>query len=148
MGTEPFTAGGLGDGSGRLLETSAAGTPDIASARRDATAHLRRWGCSNEDDAILVLSELVTNAVLHAGGARRIRVDCAGGRIRISVHDADPRPARMAADVPAVGGRGLRIVARLSRRWGSAPLGGGKDVWAELSCTSAAPPAGDVAGAT
>ena len=64
-----------GDGSDHL-ETSAAGAEQIAAVRHAAVAHLQRSGCSNIEHAVPVLSELVTNAVLHAGGAPYVLVAC------------------------------------------------------------------------
>lgn len=118
--------------SGCLLETSATAPGEIAAARHAAAAHLERCGCTNIDHAVLVLSELVTNAILHAGGADRIVVACDDSAIHINVHDHGREPALPRHDNPAVGGRGLHIVARLTDRWGSSPSGDGKDVWATL----------------
>ncbi len=119
---------------GGLLEQVAGAPAEIALVRRAATDHLGRCGCANADDAVLVLSELVTNAVLHAGGADRITVDCRDGSIRIDVHDGATDAARVPDVAPEVGGRGLRIVEALAERWGSDPLDAGKVVWAELPC--------------
>jgi anti-sigma regulatory factor (Ser/Thr protein kinase) len=120
-------------GSGHRFETAAATTADISAVRRSAAAHLERWGSTNVDDAVLVLSELVTNAVRHGGGAEHILVACHGPWIHIVVHDRSPEPAVAAVDLPAIGGRGLRIVAELSEEWASRPTGDGKAVWATLA---------------
>lgn len=85
---------------------------------------------------MLVVSELVTNAVLHGGGAVRIRVACDHACIYISVHDNRTEAARLRTDNPAIGGRGLYIVDQLADRWGSTALAAGKDVWAVLPCTA------------
>jgi len=119
---------------GGLLEQVAGVPAEIAAVRRAAIAHLGRCGCSNAADAVLVLSELVTNAVLHAGGADRVAVECLDGSIRISVHDKTTDPAEVADETRDVGGRGLRIVEALADRWGTDPLGAGKVVWAVLPC--------------
>ncbi len=133
MATDPPPPTWSGGGhSGRLLETSATAPGEIAAARHAAAAHLRRCGCTNIDDAVLVLSELITNAILHAGGADRIVVACNDSAIHINVHDHGRTPALPRRDNPAVGGRGLHIVERLTERWGSSPSGDGKDVWATL----------------
>jgi anti-sigma regulatory factor (Ser/Thr protein kinase) len=86
------------------------------------------------DDVTLVVSELVTNAVLHGTGDVTIRVDVAAAGITVEVADDEPDlvdapPA--AKDAPA--GRGLLLVSRVARRWGVRPEGAGKVVWAELA---------------
>lgn len=132
MAKDPFPPAGQNGGSQHALEMAAAGPADVAAARRAAAAHLRGAGVANVDGAVLVLSELVTNAVRHAGGADRILVGCSDGWVDISVHDhgagsASPRDAGT-----AVGGRGLRIVEKLADEWGTQPMSGGKAVWARV----------------
>jgi anti-sigma regulatory factor (Ser/Thr protein kinase) len=139
MATDMFPPVGPHGGPGQHLEMSAARPADIAAARRAATAHLQRAGCSNIDGAVLVLSELVTNAVLHAGGAHRILVACSVGWIHISVHDRRAGPIHTRHDDGAVDGRGLRIVDRVAEDWGSRPLAGGKAVWALVPSERATP---------
>ena len=119
---------------GGLLEQAARAPAEIAAVRRAAIAHLERCGCSNAADAVLVLSELVTNAVLHGRGADRVAVECRAGSIRISVHDKSTDPAELADETRGVGGRGLRIVETLAECWGTDPAGAGKVVWAVLPC--------------
>lgn len=90
------------------------------------------------EDAQLVASELVTNAVRHSGceGEHRLSVDVGrrAGNLIISVHDPGlthdvAEPAGPHASEP--GGRGLQIIQRLSVRWGSERPDGYR-VWAEL----------------
>lgn len=131
------------DWRGRRLETSALGLAGIGRVRHEVASHLRRCNCTNIPDAVLVLSELVTNAVLHAGGAEHIVIVCDDEWIRICVHDAGPEEAAPRHEAPVVGGRGLHIVGHLAREWGSTPSDGGKDVWAVLPCTTSAAPAPD-----
>jgi anti-sigma regulatory factor (Ser/Thr protein kinase) len=87
-------------------------------------------------DALLITSELVANAVQHGGAPVRLEVSGAPGRLVLRVHDiapGSPRPQVGAAD--REGGRGLLLVAALASDWGCAPLpnGDGKYVWAELT---------------
>ncbi|WP_407564098.1 ATP-binding protein [Streptomyces sp. 184] len=110
----------------------------VALARAQARKAVARWGLAGiEEPAALVVSELVTNAVVHARASpgreiltRFIRLD---NGVRIEVHDAsDERP------VPRVpgddGGFGLLLVDELTDRWGVAERGGiGKCVWAVLT---------------
>ncbi|MFE2146318.1 ATP-binding protein [Streptomyces sp. NPDC059456] len=104
---------------------------------RDFTRRtLRDWGWDGHEsaeDALLVVSELVTNAALHAGGCHEL-VLTAGEALRIDVLDGAPAPPRpRAGRRPGVpGGHGLHIVQRLSDRWGSYTHGAGKGVWAEI----------------
>ncbi|MGA5820950.1 ATP-binding protein [Kitasatospora sp. NPDC094028] len=88
------------------------------------------------EDVLLMVSELVTNACLHApGGPRELRLHWDGDRLRAEVTDASPVPTRLRpnADPGRPGGHGLRVVDRLARAWGSLPDGGGKRVWLEVS---------------
>ncbi|KJS59873.1 regulator [Streptomyces rubellomurinus] len=87
------------------------------------------------EDVLLMVSELVTNACLHApGGPRELRLHWDGDRLRVEVADASPVPPRLRSNAdPAIpGGHGLRVVDRLARAWGSLPEGGGKQVWLEV----------------
>jgi anti-sigma regulatory factor (Ser/Thr protein kinase) len=88
-------------------------------------------------EALLVGSELVTNAVLHSGGASdhilEVRADLRRGRLLISVHDPgiSGHPAQPRQTGSGLGGWGLRIVEQLAERWGSERPDGYR-VWAEL----------------
>jgi anti-sigma regulatory factor (Ser/Thr protein kinase) len=104
---------------------------------RDATRDaLTSWRLAHvEENAILLVSELVTNAVRHAGGTYAIALDleAAGTWLRIEVQDADrhwPRPR-----VPAgfdESGFGFVLVDALAAKWGVRETATGKAVWAEL----------------
>jgi hypothetical protein len=75
------------------------------------------------DRAILVASELVTNAVVHARTDLRLRLELRGDWLHIAVRDGSPRLLRLvtARDPEAEGGRGLWLVDQLGRAWGSTP---------------------------
>jgi len=107
---------------------------DIAPARHLVEMRLEEWGCEHGEDVLLVLSELVTNAVKHAGGAARIVVHSSDGVVRIVVHDANPVAPKMRSRPDESGGFGLRIVDHLTIEWGWTPESEGKQVWAEVSC--------------
>jgi anti-sigma regulatory factor (Ser/Thr protein kinase) len=87
------------------------------------------------DDANLVLSELVTNALRHGLGAivvhgALVENDC----LRLSVTDwADELPHLLEPDPDRIGGVGLRVVAALAAEWNVAPFPGGKTVWASIA---------------
>ena len=87
------------------------------------------------DDALLVVSELATNAVQHGSGDVVVRAEIDDDRaIQLSVTDAGDRlPALQPADPGRVGGLGLRIVDQLASEWGVAPFPGGKTVWATIA---------------
>ncbi|HEV8652911.1 MAG TPA: ATP-binding protein [Actinomycetes bacterium] len=89
------------------------------------------------ETAVLLANELVTNALRHGRGRVALRVEKRRRSVRVSVHDADPRPPRPAAPDPeAENGRGLRLVELLAERWGTEPVPGhGKRVWFELGPT-------------
>jgi anti-sigma regulatory factor (Ser/Thr protein kinase) len=106
-------------------------------ARRACRAFARRNHVHAVDTLLLVLSELVTNAVEHGHAPIGIRIECDAGSVRIEVSDAlaNPRavtPRRMSLD--GNGGMGLRIVDAVSTHWGAHENSGGsgKTVWAEL----------------
>ncbi|MFJ3722865.1 SpoIIE family protein phosphatase [Streptomyces sp. NPDC090045] len=79
----------------------------------------------------LIVSELVTNAIRHAGGPVRLRLIRAD-TLTCEVSDSSNTQPRMRrARSSEEGGRGLYIVAQLSHRWGSRYTAGGKTVWSE-----------------
>jgi anti-sigma regulatory factor (Ser/Thr protein kinase) len=111
---------------------------EAPAAARAALRQIKELGAA-QDDAILVASELVTNAVVHSGGtpadAIQVRAVLMGGGISISVHDpglSGDTPHPRDTGVLEAEGRGLRIVERLARRWGF-EFDCGHRVWAELA---------------
>jgi anti-sigma regulatory factor (Ser/Thr protein kinase) len=112
----------------------------VSAARRFVRAMIEELGAAAEallDDAVLLTSELVANAVLHAGGPIGVDVELEPGppaRIRIEVSDDSPvSPTIRDYGSGASTGRGLALVARLASRWGVDPVEpAGKAVWAEL----------------
>jgi anti-sigma regulatory factor (Ser/Thr protein kinase) len=104
-------------------------------ARRFAAEHLDRWGLGDlAETATLLVSELVTNAVLHGDGDRRLDVEATGDAVRFAVHDGGAgRPERRQARPGELSGRGLALVEALAPRWGVEPRpDSGKIVWFEL----------------
>ncbi|MGW6691117.1 ATP-binding protein [Streptomyces sp. NPDC054961] len=86
------------------------------------------------EDALLLVSEVVGNACLHAGGPTSLLLRCSPERLRIEVTDGstDAPAPRAHADPGLPGGHGLLIVERLAAQWGSEPVDGGKCVWVEV----------------
>lgn len=84
-------------------------------------------------EAVLVASELATNAVRYAGSPFRTVIVPGEGHVRIEFHDACPAtPRRQLASTSDVGGRGLAIVEHLARKWGVDEHAGRKVVWADI----------------
>ncbi len=127
-----------------VTESSALLLPFTASsvgvARRHLVSDLIEAGVSAPavTDAALVLSELLSNALQHAGplpgSAIRVAWDLDSDSVRVSVSDGggSSRPELGQPTTTTTGGRGLRIVARLSRRWGTLCDDEGTTVWAEV----------------
>jgi anti-sigma regulatory factor (Ser/Thr protein kinase) len=110
---------------------------DAPSAARRFVANVlqrRRYGePAHTEDAQLVVSELATNAVIHAGSPFSVAVHYVGSAIRISVHDRNPGLPMLRHGGPAArAGRGLHLVGALARAWGVEPSADGKTVWAEV----------------
>jgi hypothetical protein len=105
------------------------------AARRFVEEALRGWGHSGTvvDDARLLLSELVTNAVTHARSPFSVTLRARGSALRLAVRDGSPAEPTLRPMAPeADSGRGLQIVAALAKDWGVLATRGGKTVWAEL----------------
>ncbi|WP_369035028.1 ATP-binding protein [Streptomyces adonidis] len=128
------------------------------TAAREARAEVRRqleeWGLTDPDDlanrddpkgrdapkgrddlldvAELLVSELVTNAVLHAASRFRLTLTAAHGILRCEVTDTGRRTPRVRHAGAAESGRGMFLVDALARRWGCHQEGPGKTVWFEL----------------
>lgn len=86
------------------------------------------------DTVALLVSEVATNAVLHAYGREvRVRIAVHGGRLRVEVDDSSPEmPVGRGAEDGDQDGRGLALVAALSDLWGVRAQPGGKTFWFEL----------------
>lgn len=86
------------------------------------------------EDAAVIVTEMATNAVVHAHSEFEVHVRLTGDVVRVSVSDLSPEPpVDRAASRLATSGRGVRLVAELTRRWGIERRPPGKSVWAELA---------------
>ena len=105
----------------------------VGAARHALRYWLHKRGCTTTDDAVLVLSELVTNAMVHAGAGCTIEMQYDDARLRLEVRDPSPSPPVIAVVRPhETGGRGLHIVDAVTGAWGWEPTVDGKRVWASL----------------
>ena len=85
------------------------------------------------DDLSLVVSELVTNAVMHTDGPITLTVETSRHLVRVEILDNVPDLLQLPATEDAEHGRGLPIVERVAHAWGADPqIDDGKMVWAEL----------------
>ena len=120
------------------VELSASYPAEPAAARKArhfVAAALTRGGYSGAlvDDARLVVTELATNAVVHARSPFSVAVEISGSRVRVLVHDgSSSEPKLRGDDLTAVSGRGLRLVDAVAAGWGVDMTAAGKTVWAQL----------------
>lgn len=112
----------------------------VTEARRFVTSAVGVAGADLVDAVVLVTSEVVTNAVVHASGDVSLVVRVTPGGVRVEVSDRSVVALRQGATgMLAESGRGLSIVDALASRWGVEPLpGGGKTVWFEIAGTPGA----------
>jgi anti-sigma regulatory factor (Ser/Thr protein kinase) len=112
----------------------------VGHTRRFTRRTLRAWGMTRDDmdGVLLVVSELVTNALVHTDGQVRLDLTLLDNRLRVSVADASPRTPVKPTSIgwEATGGRGILLVEAMSEAWGTVPVSGGKQVWAELMLSS------------
>ncbi|MFJ9608988.1 ATP-binding protein [Kitasatospora sp. NPDC101176] len=116
-----------------------AGLPKpVARARAFTAQAIADWSWPTDaegaDDIVLLVAELVANAMLHAGGPVFLLLDASETRLRIEVADGSttlPEP-RVPHRPGLPGGYGLFIVQKAATRWGAVPHADGKSVWAEI----------------
>jgi anti-sigma regulatory factor (Ser/Thr protein kinase) len=102
----------------------------------------QRTGCQEHavdllDDALLLITELVTNAVLHGGPPILLAVECDDTSLHVRVRDGSTvLPSRREVGLESEGGRGMTLVELLTSTWGVTPVadegGVGKEIWFEL----------------
>ncbi|MGW0775731.1 ATP-binding protein [Streptomyces sp. NPDC002835] len=122
----------------RRARIAVAGGPSaVAFARDRVITHIEAWGLrlgEDEQNAIrLVASELITNAVVHAGGFVTVALDLKDDMLVLVVHDGSPEPPRRQNTTEDdEGGRGLELVDFLAARSGWERTNKGKKVWVEF----------------
>jgi hypothetical protein len=120
---------------GTAAELTLGRDPDaVPKSRRFVRSSLTGEDAEMIQDTELVVTELVTNALLHGEPPVTIRLLILGSRIRVEVEDTGRAiPIRSLSDPDSMTGRGLALIASLANRWGVDPgRSGGKVVWAEI----------------
>ena len=111
-----------------------AGDADVSIARRVVRETFRGASPEAVYAAELVVTELVTNGLLHGGGVASVSVERVPTGVRIEARDRNRHAPLVAVDSPdSMTGRGLHLVRRLAARWGVQPTDDGKVVWAEVA---------------
>ncbi|WP_327355374.1 ATP-binding protein [Streptomyces sp. NBC_01304] len=125
---------------------------EVGRARRWARSRLAGSGIEADEPLaetlVLLISELVTNAVVHTGCPAVLRMLLLGNgdvaeesspdTVRVEVADSSARPPRPRhAEGDETNGRGLELVDGLADRWGWQPEGAGKSIWCEVDRESA-----------
>jgi hypothetical protein len=124
-----------GHHTGELTRVFPAAADAPRAARHFVVDTLHAWGAEGRliDNAALVVTELTTNALMHARSGSKVRMWTSRDAIRIAVEDAAAiLPVQRSPSSLASSGRGLALVAALSQQWGADLLDEGKVVWAEL----------------
>lgn len=113
--------------------------PDAESPRR--ARYLARDALAGQSEettelVMLLVSEVVTNAVLHARSDIRVAISWNGDAVRVEVADHSPLlPAQRHFSEMATTGRGIQLVDEIADSWGLVPGDEGKVVWFELTAT-------------
>lgn len=119
-----------------LIRTFSRDAAEVPRARRFVADALDRAGLRATDEVLLVISELVTNAVLYGDDPVELHLEVDEGELHLEVLDGGGDPPVAPAGMPhgeAHGGRGLPLVASLSRAWGARlDPRGYTMVWADL----------------
>jgi anti-sigma regulatory factor (Ser/Thr protein kinase) len=108
--------------------------PDqVGAARLFVDAELAAWGVRAED-VLLLVSELATNAVLHARSDFVVDIRALPERVRVEVSDGNSRlPTVVSVPADAYSGRGLLLLQALSVAWGvESHAADGKTIWFEV----------------
>ncbi|MFJ4202397.1 ATP-binding protein [Streptomyces sviceus] len=108
----------------------------MREARAEVREQLEGWGFAARGDlvdtAVLLVSELATNALLHSASRFTLTLSAAHGVLRCEVADSGHRAPQVLDAGVAESGRGLFLVEALALRWGCHQGGTGKTVWFEL----------------
>jgi anti-sigma regulatory factor (Ser/Thr protein kinase) len=109
--------------------------PAVPQTRERVTEVLAEWGLMGEpvEPTLLVVTELLSNAIDHARGPVRLSVELSAEEVHVEVHDATPDAPQLRPPNPArARGRGVYLVEQVSSRWGWTADPPGKVVWADV----------------
>jgi anti-sigma regulatory factor (Ser/Thr protein kinase) len=122
----------------RASRTFSAAPESVREARHLVHSVCRQAGVEEAESSVaLLVSELVTNAVVHAGTPVRLDVSCAGGELTVGVTDGDARSPSPRSTRGEGGGFGLWLLDRQADRWGVRHHRCGKTVWFAVCCVPA-----------
>ncbi|MFD5232003.1 ATP-binding protein [Streptomyces qaidamensis] len=128
-------------GAGHLRVEYAPRPTAVREARAEVRRQLEGWGLAERgevaDVAELLVGELATNALVHAGSRFRLTLFAAHGVLRCEVADDERRVPRVLEAGAGESGRGMFLVDALAQRWGCHRDGPGKTVWFELGTCGA-----------
>ncbi|MEG8276794.1 ATP-binding protein [Streptomyces sp. AHA2] len=123
-------------GAGHLSVEYAPGPVTVREARAEVRKALEGWGLDERGEVVdvaeLLVGELATNALVHAGSSFRLTLSAAHGVLRCEVADTERRVPRVVEAGTGENGRGMFLVDALAQRWGCHRDGPGKTVWFEL----------------
>ena len=113
----------------------------VGAARRLVRRQLARVADELNDETLdaasLLISELVTNAIVHARTDVALRAAFGDGVFRVEVSDGSPAlPAGRSPTGIGGTGHGLQLIEAIATRWGVKPSASGKTVWFELACAN------------
>ncbi|HET9060261.1 MAG TPA: ATP-binding protein [Acidimicrobiales bacterium] len=130
---------GAPDRADRARRVFAPEASEVFAARHFVADVLATWGLVC-DDLPLLVSELATNAVLHARSDFEVSVSHRSGRVRVEVFDQNTRlPSFAVAPPDAYSGRGLMLLRELATAWGvESHSDVGKTIWFELELNAMA----------
>ncbi len=122
----------------------------VGQARRLVRGELERHGRDDlVDSGTLLVSELVTNALVHVGAGIEVCALVDDRGLHVEVADASPTPPAARHHAATAGtGRGLALLGQLAQAWGSTPRGAGKVVWFDLATDEPTDGAGSFEGPT
>lgn len=145
LATEPLDTLAATDPTRYAFELPAR-VEQVSRARRLVSARLESWGVGEDahDTALLVVSELFTNAIVHTGGhlvSCELRAGADSLRVTVQDQGSAPTGPHVCRGTEGERGRGLLLVEAVSRAWGTydTASGTGRAVWAELACAAEVP---------
>lgn len=119
----------------RMTQTFPASPEYVSRVRHDVESFLQgEVSATVRETAMLLVSELAANAVLHARSWFTVAAELSGRCLKVEVEDASRQlPVVLHPTASSISGRGMFMVEALSSRWGAEPTRGGKRVWFVLA---------------